>query len=249
MSSAELHKLARALGVGPDELDFLAAVDAESLRRLREQISDSMFAAHRSQFHKLAALSSSVPGPLAAKITEAAMTPLVSARTAEVLAPDRATDMMKRLSRDYVTEIAVRLDARRAHSLLAALPPEDVAEIAVALAAREEWVVMGAMMSYVSDEALAASVARLSAEQLLRIAYVVDEPERVAAVLDHLDDDGVTDMFAATIEKSLWTEADAVLTALRADQRERVVNLLDAADPSTVAAYDQARSRGELVAI
>lgn len=249
MSSPELLKLARTLSTSPDQLDFLAGLDAESLRRLREQISDGMFAAHRHQFHKLAALSSSVPGALAAKITESAMTPLVSARTAEVLAPDRAADMMQRLSRDYVVEIAVRMDAGRARDLLAGLPADDVAEIAVALAGRAEWVVMGAMMSYVNEDALSASVARLSAEQLLRIGYVVEDPSRVAAVVDHLDDAGVSDLVTATIEACLWSEADVVLGALREDQRERVLAVLDAADPATVAAWDAARSRGELVAI
>ncbi len=249
IASPELQRLARTLDVDPDELDFLADLSPETLHELGEQISDGMFAAHMHQFRKLAALSGAVPSPLAAKITEMAMTPLVSARTAEVLAPERAADMIARLSADYVTEVATRINARRAKAVLAALPAAQVGQIATALALRQEWVVMGALMSYVGDEALSVAVAGLEPHHLLRIGFVVDDHTRLADVVDNLDDDGLHALFRATVEHELWVESDAVLGVLPDVQRERVRALLLITDPDVRTAYEAARVRGVLLAI
>src|SRR5664279_3722893 len=105
-SSAEILKLGHQLGVPPSRLHFLADVDAGELRALRAQIGHAMFTADKHHFAKVAAVSKLVPVALAAKITEHALSPLIAARTAEVLEPARAVEMVVRLSDGYAADVS-----------------------------------------------------------------------------------------------------------------------------------------------
>ena len=111
---AELRRLAHTLDVDPSALTMLEGVPVEDLRTLRAQIGETMFQAGRPAFARVATLSKTVPGAVAAKLTELALPPLLAARTAELLEPARAVDMVKRLSDGYLAAVSARLDPARA---------------------------------------------------------------------------------------------------------------------------------------
>jgi hypothetical protein len=201
---AELRRLAHTLDVEPTALTMLEGVPVEDLRTLRAQIGEAMFQAGRPAFARVATLSKTVPGAVAAKLTELALPPLLAARTAELLEPGRAVDMVKRLSDGYLADVSARLDPARAPEVVAAIPTDRVATISAELARRGEWVVIGGFVAHVSPEALRASVAAFSGRDLLWVSYHLQDRSRVDEITALLDDDQLDDMIAAAAREEQW---------------------------------------------
>ena len=146
-SAAEIQKLAHQLGVEPTRLAGLTGVPAGDLRILRAQIGDALFEADKPRFAKMAALSKAVPVAVAAKLTEFAMPPLLAARTAELIEPRRAADLVGRLSDGYLADVSAAMDASRAAEVVAEIPADRIATIGAELARRAEWVVIGGFVA------------------------------------------------------------------------------------------------------
>src|SRR3954465_678027 len=124
------------MATGP--LDFLNQDDEPDLRALRTQIGNALFNADKHHFTKVVAVSKIVPPALAAKITEHALSPLIAARTAELLEPAPAVDMAGRLSDRYLADVSAAMDPARAPEVVSTIPPERVATVGVELARRGE---------------------------------------------------------------------------------------------------------------
>ncbi|MGH8860774.1 MAG: magnesium transporter MgtE N-terminal domain-containing protein, partial [Jatrophihabitantaceae bacterium] len=152
--SAEICKLAHQLGVADAELDFLAGVAPADLRELRAQISQYLFDADKHHFGRVVAASKIVPPALSARLTEKALPPLIAARTAELLDPAKAADLVTRLPDSYLADVSAAMDPARAPEVIAQIPPAQVAKVGAELARRGEWVVMGGFVSLVSGAAL-----------------------------------------------------------------------------------------------
>jgi hypothetical protein len=243
----ELRKLARALEVDEHELDFLAGVPEADLRTLRRQVGEALFQADRPSLVRVAALSKAVPAGVAAKLSEAVLPPLIAARTAELLEPHKAAELVSRISPKYLADVSVYMDAARSPEVVAAIPAQRVAEVAAELARREEWIVIGSFVAQVGDEALAASVARFDGEQLLRIGFVLDDIARLDDIGGMLSDVQLDELLVAAAEFGLWQE----LAELAANLSEpRLARLAEhyAALPQLHAAYEQAGESGELPA-
>jgi hypothetical protein len=241
--SPEIRKLAHQLGVAPSRLEFLAGVPQADLRELRGLIGEYLFQADRHHFSKVVAVSKIVPTALAAKVTEHALTPLIAARTAELLEPAKAVDMVGRLPDQYLADVSAAMDPARAPEVIANIPPAQVAKVGAELARRGEWVVMGGFVSLVSDAALRSSVEDLSGEQLLRVGYVLDDLSRLDDVADMLTDDQLDDMLGAAIAHDLWRELDGVLVHLTGSQAQRIAcRYAEAPSPVTAAVEDAVRS-------
>lgn len=239
-ATAELLKLAHQLGVDTSELRFLADVPADDLRALRGQIGDYLFEADKHHFTKVAALSKMVPGAVAAKVTEYALPPLIAARTAELLEPARAADMVGRLSDGYLADVSAMMDPARAPEVIAQIPAENVAKVGAELARRGEWVVMGAFVSVISGPALRAAVAGLDGEQLLRVGFVLDDLDRMDEIIEMLTDHQLDAMLSAASEHQLWAELDGVLSNLTGTQATRIAARHRQADDPLRAAVDAA---------
>ena len=239
-STAELRKLAHQLGVEPGRLDFLERVPVDDLRTLRAQIGDYLFETDKHHFTKVAAISRLVPAAIAAKVTEFALTPLIAARTAELLEPHRAAEMVGRLSDGYLADVSAAMDPSRAPEVISRIPPEHVSKVGAELARRGEWVVMGAFVSVVSDPALEAAVADLDGEQLLRVGYVLDDLDRMDDIIAVLSDDQLDGMLTAAVEHELWAELDGVLTSLSGTQATRIAGRYAAASAQTRSVIDAA---------
>lgn len=246
MSDAELQKLAHTLGVGVDRLDMVADVPSEDLRTLRAQVGEALFQADKHYFTRVAALSRAVPGAVAAKLTEATLPPLLAARTAELLEPSRAVDMVRRISDRYLANVSAAMDASRAPEVVAAIPPERVTKVGAELARRQEWVVIGSFVAQVTDDALRASVAEFDGEQLLRIGFVLDDLSRLDDIGGMLTDAQIDQLLVAAADSGLWPELDALLAHLSPERVDRMAERYAAAAEAVRAAFESAVEHGEL---
>jgi hypothetical protein len=245
-TAGEIHKLAHTLGVAPEHLDGLRAVPAEDLRTLRNQIAEALFRADRARFAKVAALSKAVPVAVAAKLTEHAFPPLLAARTAELVDPQRAGELVARLSDDYLADVSAAMDPARAREVIAAIPAERIARVGAELARREEWVVIGGFIDQVSGDALAATVRVFDGGQLLRIGFVLDEKARledIAGLVTELQLDG---MLEAARSQELWAELDDLLSQLSPARIARLANRYAAASAQLRSAMAKAAASGLL---
>jgi hypothetical protein len=236
---AELRKLAHTLDVPPERLTMVSGLPAEDLRGLRTQVGEALFQADRHYFVRLAAVAKGMPVAVVAKLTEAVLPPLVAARTAELLEPHRAADLVARLSDRYLADVSVFMDASRAPEVVAELPPDRVAAVAAELARRQEWVVIGGFVAHVTPAALGASVARLNGEQLLRIGFVIDDLDRVDEIGAWLTDRQVDEVLAAAADFGLWAEVSEFAAHL-APQRSARLRARYAVAPDPVRAAFEA---------
>jgi hypothetical protein len=247
-SVPEIRKLAHTLGVEPDRLHALAAVPAADLHALRKQISHALFEADKAHFAKVAALSKAVPVALAAKLAEYALPPLLAARTAELIEPSRAVDLVARLSDRYLADVSAAMDAPRAADVIAHIPADRVAKVAAELARRQEWVVIGGFVAVVSKPALSASVRVFDGEQLLRIGFVLEDKDRLDEVSGLLTEQQLDATLDAAHKHGLWAELDDLLAHVSPARADRLAARFATASPELKAATAAAVRPGGLTA-
>jgi hypothetical protein len=246
--TAELRKLAHALDVEPSRLDMLAGLPADDLRTLRRQVGEAMFQADRHYLVRVAALSKTVPVAVAVKLTELVLPPLIAARTTELLEPHRAAHLVGKISEKYLADVSRYMDASRAPEVVAAIPADRVADVGAELARREEWVVIGSFVAHVTPEALAATVARFTGEQLLRIGFVLDDVSRLDPIGGMLTDAQVDGLLSAAAEFGLWLELETLVNNLSDERLARLAAHYAALGPSVHAAYEAGELDAEALA-
>lgn len=244
--TAERLKLAHCLGVAPTELSMLDAVPADELRTLRAQIGEALFQADKPYFARLAAVSKAVPVSVAAKLTELALPALLAARTAELLEPSKAVELVERLSDRYLADVSAVLDPLRSPEIVAAIPPARVVTINRELARRQEWVVIGAYVSVIGTAALRACVANYDGEQLLRVGFVLDDQDKIDVIGEMLTDDQLDDMLAAALTHELWAELADQLEHLSGDHLDRLAHRFAHADDEVRGGLREAAADGRL---
>jgi hypothetical protein len=242
-----MQKLAHQTGTAAEELEFLADLPVADLRTLRSQIGEALFQADRHYFVKVAALSKTVPTAVAAKVTEFALPPLIAARTAELLEPSKAADLVGRISGKYLAQVASAMDPSRSPHVIEKIPPDKIALVGRELAARQEWVIIGGFVSYVTSAGLQATVAAFNGEQLLRIGFVLEDTSRLGEITDMLTEKQVDELLRAAAEHDLWRELDELVANIDTDQAARLVARLGAAGP-VEAAVREAVASGALSA-
>jgi hypothetical protein len=247
-ATAELRKLAHALDVEPSRLDFVAELPADDLRALRKQVGEALFRADKHYFVRVAALSKAVPVAVVAKLTEVVLPPLIAARTAELLEPSRATELVGRISEKYLADVSAFMDASRAPEVVAAIAPARVAAVAAELARRKQWIVIGGFVAQVTPAALAASVAKFNGEQLLRIGFVLDDVTRLDEIGGLLTDRQIDELLAAAGRFGLWDELTELVSQLAPARVGRLAARYAAADESVRAPFGPAVGSGALAA-
>ena len=186
---AEVAKLARALDVEPEELAALEGLSPEAVQQLRFDVADAMFEAGRKHFARIAAAAKVLPGPIAAKLAQHALGPLLSARAAALLERSQAQDLARRLPSRFLADIAVEIDVRHAGPIIGAVSADRIARAAAHLEERGEYVAMGGFVHCLEDDALEAVLAVLSDESLVEVAFLLDDPSRIDDILAMLPDD------------------------------------------------------------
>lgn len=231
---AETLKLARLLGRDPQNLGFLAEVPVADLVALREQVTDVLFNAHDGVLTRLVAASRLLPTAVVAAIGERAFGPMLSARVAGRLDPDRAVEMAGRLPTAFLADVAVEIDPRRASDLLARIPPRRVADITGELVRRGEYVTMGRFMGHLSSDATIAAVAAMDDGALLQVAFVLESKSSMAQLVDLLARERIEAILAAAGREDLWAEVLDLVSHLTLNQQRRFAALPAVSEPQAL---------------
>lgn len=224
---AEMIRLARVLGVEPEELEFLADADEPALRDLRLAITDHMFELASHGLRNAAKLAGLLPAAIAAKLSEHALGPVLSARTVPLLETELVGGIAGRMPAHFLAETAVHLDLRRSGPLIAAVPVDKLRAAGEELARRREFVVLAAFVGYMDVSVLRPLLGIFDEETLLRAAFLIEEPERIDALVENLDDERVDALQRAAREHELWEESLALLADLGDTQIARFAASMD----------------------
>jgi len=220
---AELMKLARLLDVEIDDLRYLEDVGPAPLRALREQVTEVVFDSGGPALRRLAGASRLLPTGAIAAIAEHAFGPVLAARIAGLLDPDRAADVAGKLPTPFLAQVAVHLDPRRAVDVLARIPAQRIAEVARVLIAAQEHVTLGRFVGHLPDEPLALSVAAMDDLTLLTVAFVIEDPSGMDRVLALMDTERLDGLLDAAIGTELWPEVLELPGAVPEPTRTRVL--------------------------
>jgi hypothetical protein len=244
--ASELRKLGHTLGVDATTLEFLSTVPAADLRVLRGQIAGALFEADRALFARVAALSKAAPVGVAAKLAQHAFSPLLAARTAELIDADRAAALVSKLSDDYLADVSAAMDPARAPHVVSGIPPDRIARIGAELGRRGEWVVIAGFVDVVDTPALAATVDQFDGAQLLHIGFVLEDKGRLDEINRLVRDEQLDEMLAAAAEQGLWQELDDLLPHLGEQRAQRFADRFAAAPESVRDATTAAAAAGLL---
>jgi len=171
---AEIVKLARVLELDEQSLSYLRDVPAEELRSYRERVIDLLYDSDRELLSRAADAARLLPARTLASIGQGVLGPLVCAHLTGLLDAERAAEIARHFEVEFLAELAAELDPRRAVAVVTSTPPETVLEIALAMAARGEHVAMGRFVAHLDDATLTSCLERLSDEDLLRVAFVLE---------------------------------------------------------------------------
>jgi hypothetical protein len=234
-TAAEVLKLARLLGVDADDLDYLDDADPGELRRLRETVTDSLFDTDAHLMARLAAAAKLLPSALVASIAERAFGPLLCARAAASVEPQKAIDVAKRLSPVFLADATVELDPRRVAAIIAGVPTSLVVPVAAELGRRGEHVTMGRFLAFVPDRSIAAAMGALSDEAMLRTAFVLEHKEALDHAVGLLPPERLPGVLRCASEQDLWPEALDLLDHLSHERRGPIADVVASLDEDLVA--------------
>lgn len=233
---AEILKLARMLEREPDELAYLETVGVADVRALREQIIAALWSADNESLSRLAAASKLLPVPIIATIAQRAFGPLLSARMAGLLEPSRAVDIAGRLPIDFLADLAVELDPRRAAAVLVRIEPDRIGAITRVLVARGEDVAMGRFVGHLGEDAIRAALAEMDDATLLRVGFVLEDKDRLPLIVSLLAPERLKRLIAAAAKQELWVQALDLLGHLSPEQRAVIIDGAVPLDPTALEA-------------
>jgi hypothetical protein len=241
-SQAEVIKIARALGLAPEELSYLADVDSTDLARLRDQITEAVFASSADRFRLLAGASRLLPISVAAAIAQRALGPLLAAQMAGLVAPARAVELARQLEPEFLADVATYLDPRRAAAAISKIPADLVGEVATVLVGRGDYVTMGRFVSSLEPGVISATFSRIPDAAMLQTAFVMEGKERLDAIVGLLPEARIPQLMAAARKDGLWAEILSLIGYLAPDTQSRLADLA-AADDASLAGLTEAAER------
>jgi hypothetical protein len=180
---AELVKLARALGATADEVAFAAALPPTAIRRVRERVVATLYDEHKAAFQRVAAITRLLPTAVNVRITLRAFSPLLAARVAGEMTPDRAAELANRMPVEYLAEACVHLDPRRAAPLVHRMRSDRVLAVVMELIEREEFITLGRLLDAATEPLIHDVAATVPTEALLRVGvYAESDTQLTRAV-------------------------------------------------------------------
>lgn len=217
---AELEKLARLLQADRAALDFLGDQSVERLRRIREGLTDALFEEFRPTFAGFAKMASILPLGISARISRSVLGPVLSGRIAGEMPAERAVAMAERLSDEFLADVCVQMEPKRAQPIIRSFPVERSVAITRLLLERGEYIVMGQFVDVLPRATLLAAADVIASPlALLRIAFFVESREQLACVIAHLSRARRAEVIHAAAEHALWPEV--IDTLERIDEHTR----------------------------
>lgn len=182
-TKAELVKLARALGTAPEELAFAAELPHTAIRRVRERVVATLYDEHKAAFQRVATITRLLPTALNVRITLRAFAPMLAARVAGEMAPDRAAELANRMPVEYLTQACVHLDPRRAAPLVHRVRPDRVLAVINALIEQGDFITLGRLLDAATEPIVREVAATVPTEALLQIGvYAESDAQLTRAV-------------------------------------------------------------------
>lgn len=218
---AEAARLALVLGVPEDALGVLDGADEAALRDLRFAVGDHFYRRFSVRLKPAANLASKLPSPVAAKIAEHALGPVLSGAIVPLLDVGALPDITRRMSPTFLADTAQHLDLRRAGPMIGGIPTDQLTAAGAELAQRREWGVLAAFVGHIDEDVLASLLGVFDAETLLRAAFLVEQPERIDALVGSIADERIDEIHRAAREHELWEESLTVFADLGTAQRKR----------------------------
>ncbi len=191
---AELVKLARALGTTVDEVAFAATLPHEDIRDLRERVVAALYDEHRAAFRRVVTIARVLPTAVNVRITLRAFSPLLAARVAGEMTPDRAAELADRMPVEYLAEACVHLDPRRAGPLVRRIRPERALDVVTELIAREEFITLGRLLDTATARIVHDVAATVPTEALLRIGFYAESGAQLTRAVGLLPPDRLRDI-------------------------------------------------------
>lgn len=229
-SRIEVAKLAAELKTDEADLAFLTASTPQELRDLRAATAEALFARHEPRVRLLASVSRMLPVPVTAKVAQAALGPMLSARVAGALDPREAARLAEHVDRDFLAELAVFLDPKRVAPIVRALPDELVVDVGQRLRRAGEFLTLARFVSLVDPRVAAQVVAGATGEQLLQVALYTDDAPALDAIARTLSDTTLADVIGAAGRTGSYDAAVALLDALSPEVCARLVSQVGAVE-------------------
>lgn len=233
----ELVKLARALGTTTDGVAFAAVLPYEDIRRVRERAVATLYDEHRAAFQRVAAITRVLPTAVNVRIALRAFSPLLAARVAGEMTPDRAAELADRMPVEYLAEACVHLDPRRAEPLVRRIRPERVLSVVTELIERGEFITLGRLLDAATERVIHDVAATVSTEALLRIGVYAESGTQLTRAVALLPPPRLRDVVrdALTGPRELATAGLALIGRLTDDDlRGRLATYAADSDDATL---------------
>jgi hypothetical protein len=118
---------------------------------------------------------------------------------------------------EFLADVAVELDPRRASEVISRIPPDRIAAVTAELVRRHEYVTMGCFVGHLADPALRAALGEMSDADLSH-----GRRRELAQSVGRRKDDVLEAIVAAAAEHGMWPELLPLILELPADAQERV---------------------------
>jgi hypothetical protein len=224
-AQVEIIKLARLLGVEPDELGYLRAAQPDDIRRFRDQVTDVLFDGDRARLGAFVAGSRVIPAAFAATVAERALGPVLCARLTALIDPDKAVEIAQRLPAPFLAEVAVEMDPRRAKDVIAHVPADLIEAVGSELGRRGEAVTMGRFVAFLEEPALRAAMRGIDDLTLLQTAFVMEGKERLDHIVALMPAKRLRSLIVAANEREMWPETLDLLARVSRDHRAALVKV------------------------
>lgn len=188
-TKAELVKLARALGTTPEDLAFAATLPHTAIRTVRERAVATLYDEHRAAYQRVATITRLLPTALNVRITLRAFPPLLAARIAGELPPERAAELVNRMPVDYLTEACAHLDPRRAAPLIRKVNKDRVLAVIAELITQGDFITLGRLLDAATEPIVREVAATVPTEALLRIGLYAESDEQLTRAVALLPPD------------------------------------------------------------
>lgn len=228
----EVIKLGVALDVEPETLAHLRDLTADDVRSVRVALDEALFARHEARFRRIAKLTSTVPVPLAARVAQMALDPLLGARVAAVMEPATAIKLAGSLDTDYLADLSVSLDPVRARAIIAGIPPATVVRVGVQLVERREYLALGRFVSVIDPDTSLKVVEHATGADLLQVALFSDDVEALDAMVSRLDDARLLDAMRSAHVNGWYDDAVTLVSSVSSASRDRLVSLIADLEPA-----------------